>query len=81
MSFIVSARLRAGSGRTSADRHVSHEHASMLSALDHGLALSSGGCTDVRIVDGNGRVLTPAALYEALFGPSGPVRETVALAA
>ena len=68
MNFTVSARLSA--------RRFAYQHASVLTALDQGMSLVAAGLADVTITDGDGRVRTPSALYQALFdaGRAGPVR-------
>ncbi|MCJ2034557.1 hypothetical protein [Methylobacterium sp. J-068] len=77
MSFTVSARVSA--------RQFSFRHHSMLSALDQSLSLVISGMSDVRIVEADGRVHTPAALQALLFGarPSVPgvIAPTPAIAA
>ncbi|MBE7200556.1 MAG: hypothetical protein INR70_22515 [Parafilimonas terrae] len=66
MNFTVSARLSA--------RRFAYQHASVLTALDQGMSLVAAGLADVTITDGDGRVRTPAALYQSLFaaGRAGP---------
>lgn len=66
MNFTVSARLSA--------RRFAYQHASVLNALDQGMSLVAAGLSDVMITDGDGRVRTPAALYQTLFaaGCAGP---------
>lgn len=60
MSFTVRARVSA--------RQFSFEQGSMLGALDQSLSLITAGMSDVRIVDAEGRVHSPASLHQLLFG-------------
>lgn len=66
MHYTVSARCTAG--------RRDHRHASLLSALDQAMSLVAAGRSEVVIVDGDGQSVTPAALYQTLFGPrpAGP---------
>ncbi len=68
MSFTVSAGTQS--------RLYSWQHGSMMSALEQGLALTTTGMSDVRIVDSEGRSHSPAALYQRLFGPRPAATET-----
>lgn len=60
MSFTVRARVSA--------RQFSFQQGSMLGALDQSLSLITAGMSDVRIVDAEGRVHSPASLHQLLFG-------------
>ncbi|MCJ2072008.1 hypothetical protein MKK75_24930 [Methylobacterium sp. J-030] len=60
MNFTVSARLAA--------RRFAYQHASVLTALDQGMSLIAAGMADVTITDASGRIRSPAALYQSLFG-------------
>jgi hypothetical protein len=64
MNFTVTARLSA--------RRFAYQHASVLTALDHGMSLIAAGLADVTITDGSGRARTPTALYQSLFGGGRP---------
>lgn len=69
VSFTVRARISA--------RQFSFQHGSMLGALDQGLTLLSAGMSDVRIVDADGRLHSPASLHQLLFGPRIPAQTAV----
>ena len=64
MQFTVSARIAA--------RRFAYQHASILNALDQGMSLIAAGMAEVTITDGSGRVRSPAALYQSLFGAGLP---------
>lgn len=61
MNYTVTARCAVG--------RRDHRHATLLSALDQAMSLSAAGRSDVAIIDGDGRSVTPSALYSSLFGP------------
>ena len=67
MSFTVTAGA--------APRVYSWQHGSMLSALEQGLSLATSGMHEVRIIDGQGRSYSPAALYQVMFGQPAVTRE------
>ena len=60
MSFIVSART--------ANREISSQHVSMLSALERALILAGSGLSDVAVTDHHGRVHSPAEFSRLLMG-------------
>jgi len=53
-----------------------HRHASLLAALDQAMSLSAAGLAEVAIIDGDGRSVTPGALYRTLFGPRPAAQPT-----
>ena len=63
MNFTVTARTQTG--------ETIFHHASLLNAISQGMSLSASGKADVHIVDGDGRVRTPAELFRLMFGGSG----------
>lgn len=72
VNYTVAARCAVG--------RRDHRHASLLSALDQAMSLSAAGLSEVAIIDGDGRSVTPGALYRTLFGPR-PATQPAAKAA
>lgn len=72
VNYTVTARCTVG--------RRDHRHASLLAALDQAMSLSAAGLSEVAIIDGDGRSVTPGALYRTLFGPR-PAAQPVAKAA
>ena len=62
MNLTVTARESA--------RRFAYQHASLLSALDQSMSLIAAGMADVLIADISGLAMTPADLYQNLFGDS-----------